>query len=192
MEGAHLADLVAPAAREDVERVLDLMLTLSGEGGDSPGYLLEIERLDGGAAVIEVRWSDKRAERTVGGLVLTLRDVTEQRQLERELKYRAFHDSLTGLPNRVLFQERVVRALARSRGTELRSSRARWVWSMGSKRPYGGASWSVSLGTASLSPPSSWASKVNICSPATRSAWGASDSSSSPPSLICGLARERR
>ncbi len=49
--------------------------------------------------------------------MLTLRDVTEQRQLERELKYRAFHDSLTGLPNRMLFQERVVRAMARARRT---------------------------------------------------------------------------
>jgi len=103
VEGAHLADLVAPAAREDVERVLDLMLTLSGEGGDLPGYLLEIERLDGGAAMIEVRWSDMRADPTVGGLVLTLRDVTEQRGLQEELEYRAYHDALTGLPNRTLF-----------------------------------------------------------------------------------------
>ena len=38
---------------------------------------------------------------TVGGLVLTLRDVTEQHELEQELKYQAFHDALTGLPNRL-------------------------------------------------------------------------------------------
>ena len=44
-----------------------------------------------------------------------MRDVTEQRQLEDELKHQAFHDSLTGLPNRVLFQDRAAHALAQAR-----------------------------------------------------------------------------
>jgi diguanylate cyclase (GGDEF)-like protein/PAS domain S-box-containing protein len=117
IEGALLTDLVAPATRDDVDRVLDLMLTLSGDGA-SPGYLLQIERLDGRTAVIEVRWSDLRDDASVGGLVLTLRDVTEQHELEEELKYRAFHDSLTGLPNRSLFARETGSALdaARSAG----------------------------------------------------------------------------
>ncbi len=44
---------------------------------------------------------------------MTLRDVTEQRRLERELTHRAFHDALTGLANRVLFAERVQDAIGR-------------------------------------------------------------------------------
>jgi diguanylate cyclase (GGDEF)-like protein len=51
----------------------------------------------------------------IAGLVLTLRDVSEQRSLQRELNHRAFHDALTGLPNRSLFTDRVSRALARPR-----------------------------------------------------------------------------
>jgi diguanylate cyclase (GGDEF)-like protein/PAS domain S-box-containing protein len=114
VEGARLTDLVATDARDDVDRVLDLMLTLSGDGS-SPGYLLQIERLDGRTAVLEVRWSDLRDDSTVGGLVLTLRDVTEQYELEEELKYRAFHDALTGLPNRSLFAQRGGGALEAAR-----------------------------------------------------------------------------
>ncbi|MFF8289418.1 aminotransferase class I/II-fold pyridoxal phosphate-dependent enzyme [Streptomyces sp. NPDC016309] len=64
---------------------------------------------------VEVRCSNLRHEQTVHGIVLTLRDVTEQRELERELTHRAFHDALTGLPNRVLLLERLERALLRGR-----------------------------------------------------------------------------
>jgi len=118
VEGALLADLVAPSTREDVDRVLDLMLALSAGNvsrGVSPGYLLQVERLDGRTVVLEVRWSDLRRDATVGGLVLTLRDVTEQHELEEELKYRAFHDSLTGLPNRSLFAREAADALESAR-----------------------------------------------------------------------------
>jgi diguanylate cyclase (GGDEF)-like protein/PAS domain S-box-containing protein len=116
--GARLSDLVAPGARDDVERVLTMMLAISpGAGGAGVpfGYLLRVERLDGRAAVIEVRWSDLRHDATVGGLVLTLRDVTQQHELEQELKHRAFHDALTGLPNRALFAKEATAALAAAR-----------------------------------------------------------------------------
>jgi diguanylate cyclase (GGDEF)-like protein/PAS domain S-box-containing protein len=118
IEGALLVNLVAPSVRDDVDRVLDLILALSAGDvtrGVSPGYLLQIERLDGRMVVLEVRWSDLRHDATVGGLVLTLRDVTEQHQLEEELKYRAFHDSLTGLPNRSLFAREAAGALEAAR-----------------------------------------------------------------------------
>ncbi len=112
VEGAQLPELVQPGERAEISRALADMRARPGIEED-----WRITSRDGSHVEVEVRCSDLRHEPTVGGLVLTLRDVTAQRQLERELKYRAFHDALTGLPNRVLFQNRVVRALARARRT---------------------------------------------------------------------------
>ena len=49
----------------------------------------------------------------IGGLVLNVRDVSERKALEDELAYRAYHDSLTELPNRALLTDRLAQALAR-------------------------------------------------------------------------------
>ena len=48
-----------------------------------------------------------------------LQDITERKRVERELAHRALHDPLTGLPNRLLFMDRLAHALqqAERRGT---------------------------------------------------------------------------
>jgi diguanylate cyclase (GGDEF)-like protein/PAS domain S-box-containing protein len=45
-------------------------------------------------------------------VVVVVSDVTDRVRLQHELQYRAFHDGLTGLPNRALFTDRVDHALA--------------------------------------------------------------------------------
>ncbi len=49
------------------------------------------------------------------GAVLVLRDITERKALEERLSHYAFHDPLTGLPNRRVFLDRLDHALVRSR-----------------------------------------------------------------------------
>jgi diguanylate cyclase (GGDEF)-like protein len=46
-----------------------------------------------------------------------VRDNTERKALERQLAHQAFHDALTGLPNRTLFMDRLQHAVARSSRT---------------------------------------------------------------------------
>ncbi|WP_034271989.1 GGDEF domain-containing phosphodiesterase [Actinospica robiniae] len=66
-----------------------------------------------GRLELEAVCSDLRDNPTVRGLVLTVRDVTTQRRLERDLKYHAYYDTLTGLGNRLKFHRRVELEVAR-------------------------------------------------------------------------------
>ncbi|MFF7639462.1 EAL domain-containing protein [Streptomyces canus] len=111
LTGTALRELVDPRDRGRVES------TLTTLGGDARKERHDHWRVlrGGGHIEVEVRCRDLRQDETVGGLVVTLRDVTEQRQLEQELTQRAFHDSVTGLPNRTLLLERTGRALLRGR-----------------------------------------------------------------------------
>jgi len=52
----------------------------------------------------------------VEGIVLTTRDISERKALEAKLRHQAYHDPLTGLANRVLFLDRVGRAIDRAGG----------------------------------------------------------------------------
>jgi diguanylate cyclase (GGDEF)-like protein/PAS domain S-box-containing protein len=54
-----------------------------------------------------------RAARIVGSLT----DITERKELESRLRQAALYDSLTGLPNRLLFMDRIDQAFARARRT---------------------------------------------------------------------------
>jgi diguanylate cyclase (GGDEF)-like protein/PAS domain S-box-containing protein len=67
---------------------------------------------------LEAHVTDLRSDRWVRSVVLNARDVTERLQLEQELTRQAFHDGLTGLPNRALFRDRLDQALARSQRSD--------------------------------------------------------------------------
>ena len=45
-----------------------------------------------------------------GGLVMVSRDITERKELEAYVLHQAFHDTLTGLPNRLLLEDRMHQA----------------------------------------------------------------------------------
>jgi diguanylate cyclase (GGDEF)-like protein/PAS domain S-box-containing protein len=48
-------------------------------------------------------------------IVSVSRDITERRRAEEQIEYQAYHDALTGLPNRLLFRDRLTVALAHAK-----------------------------------------------------------------------------
>ncbi|WP_306213512.1 putative bifunctional diguanylate cyclase/phosphodiesterase [Actinoplanes sp. RD1] len=108
--GVLLPELVHPGDRRRLDEVLGAVRSgdVVAEGVDFRAVGRRRTEV-----MLELHGRDLRADPTVAGLVITLRDVTERARLERELTHQAFHDSLTGLANRVLFTDRLTHALAR-------------------------------------------------------------------------------
>ncbi|MEZ5239100.1 MAG: diguanylate cyclase, partial [Microthrixaceae bacterium] len=70
-----------------------------------------------GWLTFEVMVTDLRDEAAVGGFVLNARDVTERNAMAHRLVHQATHDSLTGMPNRILLVEDLERMLAHNSGS---------------------------------------------------------------------------
>lgn len=75
---------------------------------------IRLRPADGDWRMFEIVFTNLLFEPGIEGIVLTCRDISERKAFEEHLAYQAFHDSLTCLPNRALFIERLVHALARS------------------------------------------------------------------------------
>jgi diguanylate cyclase (GGDEF)-like protein/PAS domain S-box-containing protein len=108
----RLLDQLHPAGRDDVHRRLLEGLATT----DHRTIRLEarLRDRDDRERHVEVVAADLIADPDVEGTVLTVHDITERVELERRLRRLAFHDSLTGLCNRELFQDRLVQALRRA------------------------------------------------------------------------------
>jgi diguanylate cyclase (GGDEF)-like protein/PAS domain S-box-containing protein len=104
--GTRLTRLVHP---NDLSPLLHL-LTTPGQGEEAP---LELRMLhaDGRVLHVEGTVGNLLGDQTVQGLVFTLRDVTTRHELQDRLSHQAFHDSLTGMANRQLFDDRLAHAL---------------------------------------------------------------------------------
>ena len=95
------AAVIAP---EDAGR-LDALVAVARKGGAAAAGELVLTHRDGHPVHADVRVADRVADPDVGGVVLTVRDVSERRRLEGQLRRSARRDAVTGLANRTSFED---------------------------------------------------------------------------------------
>ena len=81
-------------------------------------YDTRFTRADGSSFHVSYTVSPIIDEGRATGAVLVFQDITERKQFEEQLARHAFHDALTGLPNRRLFLDHLDHALRRSQRSE--------------------------------------------------------------------------
>src|ERR687897_585557 len=97
----------------------DRALGIFAEALKRPGLHLPLEfrvpHKDGSWRYLEHVVNNLLDDPAVRGVVVNSWDVTERKALVEQLSYQAFHDLLTGLPNRALFMNRLEHTLTRAK-----------------------------------------------------------------------------
>jgi diguanylate cyclase (GGDEF)-like protein/PAS domain S-box-containing protein len=108
--GRQVFELTHP---DDIDFVRGVMAELMASPGATRTIELRSRHADGSWRTIEATGKNLLDDPVIGGIVVNYRDVSERKDLERQLVHEAFHDPLTGLSNRALFTDRVEHALTR-------------------------------------------------------------------------------
>ncbi len=113
LEGTPAVAMLAP---DDFQRFRSSYPELSS--AQLPQRDLHVRRIEtqvshrsGEIRTLDIAVTDMRHEPAVGGIVLNARDITVRKALERDLRYQALHDTLTGLANRTMFTQQTASAL---------------------------------------------------------------------------------
>jgi diguanylate cyclase (GGDEF)-like protein/PAS domain S-box-containing protein len=111
LAGSRFVDLVH---LEDRALVISFLADLGSHPGTSRHSSWRMRDSRGGWRPTETVGINLLDDARVRGLVLTTRDISERKALEKQLVRQAFHDPLTGLPNRALFYDRLAQASAQA------------------------------------------------------------------------------
>ncbi len=100
---------------EEHDRLLRRLTDGGGSAHRSEAIECLLRHKDGSLRHFELLHTDLSADETVGGIVLNGRDVSDRKAFEEQLAHQAFHDPVTHLANRALFNERVRHAVGSTR-----------------------------------------------------------------------------
>jgi diguanylate cyclase (GGDEF)-like protein/PAS domain S-box-containing protein len=102
--------------KETSKKVFQTFNKVYNTGEPTEGFDWQIIRKDGTKRYIEASVAlQKDSSDKPTGFRGIVRDVTERKQIEQQINHMATHDVLTGLPNRMLFIDRLEVALAQSK-----------------------------------------------------------------------------
>jgi diguanylate cyclase (GGDEF)-like protein/PAS domain S-box-containing protein len=103
------------AHEEDREHVEHTLMELFEHRSEDVRFEWRMVGPSGNYIDLETIASNELQTPGVEGIVINSRDISERKLFERELTYQAYHDSLTGLPNRTSFLNSVVRQMRSTR-----------------------------------------------------------------------------
>jgi len=110
--GRPFLEFVHPRDAAAAQKVLSTVLVSANQEAHGE---LRFRHKNGSWVWLEGFGQNLLEEPSVGAIVVNYRDVSQRKETEKQLEYRAYYDSLTGLPNRLLFRDRLVNSLAQAR-----------------------------------------------------------------------------
>ncbi|NOY12820.1 MAG: EAL domain-containing protein, partial [Deltaproteobacteria bacterium] len=127
--GSHFSQLIHPHNADDIYAYFSEQRTGERATSNIEIRLLvnqdseQVECLDNYELIVELNAigmyeDDENGERTFIGTLGCARDITARKRSEARISYQAYHDLLTSLPNRVLFNDRISQVFVHARRNE--------------------------------------------------------------------------
>jgi len=112
LKGTTLLSYVHPRERQAARQIFAELA--AGQRQESHGELRFMHK-SGTWVWLEGFAQNLLHDPSVTAIIINYRDISQRKATEKQLEYQAYYDALTGLPNRLLFRDRVVIAMAQAR-----------------------------------------------------------------------------